>query len=116
MRIERAAALMGALAILSTSIAQAASDEFNAHIVMVRVDATDDAIITFDKVPAGKPTCATYDSGKALTADLATNSGRELFRLATAAYLAGKTVRFVGAGTCTIHSNKEDLSSLHVSN
>jgi hypothetical protein len=93
-------------------IAQAAaSDVSNAKIVQIRVTNGDDAIVTFNK-DGTEPSCATFDNGRSLGVDLTTNTGREQLKIATAGYLAGKTFRFIGKGTCVVQSNKEDLQDI----
>lgn len=115
MRVNRTKALLGfGAAFFMLGVAQAASDEHGATVTMLRVSHSDTATITFNKTPSGAPVCATYDNGSTLAVDISTNSGREWFKLATAAFLAGKTVRFVGSGTCTVHPTKEDLASLYM--
>jgi hypothetical protein len=97
--------------------AYGASDVSNARIVQLRVDDNSTATISFDTSPgSGRPGCATYDSssGKHLSLSLATDFGRETFKLASAAHLAGKRVRFLGSNGCNHHPNKEDLVTLYV--
>jgi hypothetical protein len=103
--------------VLGLAPAQAATNVEDARIVRLRVDTSNNsAVITFDKVPAsGKPACATYNtSGQNLGISLATDGGREMFRVAMAAYLAGKRLEWQGTGACTAHSNKEDIGTLYV--
>lgn len=101
---------------LTTAVAYAAADVSDARITQIRVDDNATATVSFDKDGTGRPTCASYDSssGRHMTLDLTTNQGRETLKIATAAYLAGKLTRFVGTGSCTFHTNKENLKTLYV--
>lgn len=103
--------------VLGLAPAQAATSVDEARVVRLRVDTSNNsAVITFDKIaPSGKPACATYNAnGNNLGISLTTEGGREMFRVAMAAYLAGKRLDWVGAGTCTAHVNKEDILTLYV--
>lgn len=102
---------------LVAGAATAASDVSNARILQVRTDDNGTGTISFDTFSgSGRPSCATFDSssGRHLAVSLATIFGRETLKLAMAAQLAGKRVRYVGNNVCTVHSNKEDLGTLYV--
>ena len=117
------AAVLALFAGLSVAQSSGASDTFNTVIVEVRVGIGNPSVgvIQIGVDPANRPACATYSTGnnffgRWFAVDLSTDGGREALKLALAAQLAGKKVRLTGTGTCTVNTNKENLSSLYVQN
>jgi hypothetical protein len=108
------------IATILTANASMASDTF-AKVAGLRIAVGSPAtgVIEIDRDPSSIPACASYTTGNGahgrwFAVDLSTDGGREVFKLATAAFLAGKSVRVVGANGCTVNTNKEDLSNLYV--
>ena len=80
--------------------------------VWAEPSAGDYVMISVDGVPTGN-TCSTsgvYHYAFSITGDM----GKALLSMALSAYSIQKTVRFIGTGTCTIHSNVESLSNLRL--
>jgi hypothetical protein len=112
--------LLAAAGILVASVSFA-SDTHGTRVVQTRIGIGSPSvgIIQIDRDPANIPACATYTTGnnahgRWFAVDLSTDGGREAFRLAMAAQLAGKPVRMTGSGTCTVNSNKENVSGLYM--
>jgi hypothetical protein len=106
---------LGTLFIASTS---SATDTQNTRVASVRVGigTPSSGIIEIEASPSGRPGCSNYGdgSGRYFAVDLSTDGGREALKLATAAQLAGSTIRVQGTGSCTVNSNKEDLLAIYV--
>jgi hypothetical protein len=102
--------------VLTAGIALAApSNVTGAKIVSVRADPFNgQGIVSLDTSDPNRPSCATFNSGKSFTVSFSTDAGREAYKLAMAAYLAGKTVSVTGTGACTQQSNKEAIDVLVV--
>jgi hypothetical protein len=119
-------AFVGALTMVAglfVAAASSASDTHNTTIVEVRVSigTPSVAVLEMGNDAVSKPACATYSTGggfagRWLAMDLSTDGGREAMKVALSAQLSGKRVRVTGSGTCTINSNKENLSSIYVRN
>lgn len=109
-----------AAALLVTATASAATDQYST-IASARVGIGSPAtgIIEMADNSSSKPACATYSQGggalgRWFAVDLSTDGGKEAMKLAQAALLSGKQVRITGSGTCTVNSNKENLSAIYL--
>lgn len=101
------------LSLLLGGVATAAEVD-NTKIQYIRVAGDVLNIVVVNNV-SSPPGCSTHQSnGRSFAISLSTEGGRETARLATAAFLAGRNVKIVGGGTCTVHGNKEDLTDIYL--
>jgi hypothetical protein len=112
---------LGLIAVLlATTTASATTDQFT-HVASVRtaISTGSVGIIEMTENSLSKPACATFTqgggaAGRWFAVDLSTDGGREALKVAQQALLAGKSVRITGSGTCTVNTNKEDLSAIYM--
>lgn len=80
-------------------------------VVELRVETGGSAIVKIDHaVSAGRPGCANSGNDQYFGFTLTTDGGKAIFSALTAAYLAGRTVYFRGAGSCSSYADIEELS------
>jgi hypothetical protein len=110
-----ATSFLAALTLTAGVALAAPSNITGAKILSLRADPFNgQGIINIDLNDANRPACATYNSGKSFTVNFSSDAGREAYRLAMAAFLAGRTVDITGTGACTQQANKEALDVLTV--
>src|SRR5688572_20305560 len=108
--------LTTALFTLLTTFAGTASagEVDNTLISYLRVAGDTLTIVVVENV-SSPATCSTHSSnGRSFAVDLTTTGGKEIARLVTAAFLAGRPVKIVGTDLCTINSNKETTSDVYL--
>jgi len=112
--------LFAALVVTATASATLLTDQVT-HIASVRVaiGSPSVGVIEMTEDSAARPTCSTFSQGggtvgRFLAIDLSSDGGRESLKLAQEALLAGKSVRIVGTGFCTISTAKENLSQIYM--
>jgi hypothetical protein len=110
-----ASSLLAVISLTAGVALAAPSNITGATIVSLRADPFNgQGIITLDKNDANRPSCASYNSGKSFTVDFGSDAGRETYKLAVAAFLAGKSVAVTGTGLCNQQSNKESVDVLTI--
>ncbi|HKY35616.1 MAG TPA: hypothetical protein VJN18_06755 [Polyangiaceae bacterium] len=110
-----ATSFLAALTLTAGVALAAPSNITGAKILSLRADPFNgQGIINIDLNDPSRPACATYNSGKSFTINFSSDAGRETYRLAMAAFLAGRTVDITGTGACTQQSNKEAIDVLTV--
>jgi hypothetical protein len=88
-----------------TSVAQASG--VNGRVTYPTVLATGVVLVVPDAVPGNKPACNTQSR---YAFDGTTAAGKQLTALILTAFAMGRTVTFVGTGSCTVWGDSEDLS------
>ena len=60
-----------------------------------------------------KPACVTTDLGT-WAVDAGTDGGKAIQAIVLTAYAQGKTLKVIGTGNCTVKTDREDISYVHV--
>ena len=114
LRIQLSAALFGALFLAALSAA-AQYTVYTGLVVTLRVDQNGHGLVQFDS-KVGGATCRAVDNRDYMAFDTNTEGGKSIYRMALAAQLAGKQVKFRGADVCNTYAGFEDVAYLVLNN